>query len=202
MCVCVYIHTYKFTNLCKMWLIEINWFDSTNLNIITFKWVTKSKTKFKFGTLIILPAKIIHICSAPPECFTACLCQCSASTSCFRIDRLGCKWSFIQATWRNSQQLLCIVIIGFKGFPFQHTSEPQILGWKDWLLQLRTQRLKRKRDFQHCIKQLLFVVNSSRLKQSDHSYMHTYLLTVNQKIYYGYLRGFPALDIHEMWNVH
>lgn len=93
-------------------------------------------------TLIILPAKMIHICSAQPECFTACLCQCSPSTSCFIIDIIGCKWAFIQATWRNSQSLLCSVIIG-KGFPFQHTSEPHILVWKDLTIAIKTQRLKR-----------------------------------------------------------
>lgn len=56
--------------------------EKTNVN------KTKNRTKFKFGTLIILPANIIHICSAPPECFAACSCQYSKeSTSCFIINR-------------------------------------------------------------------------------------------------------------------
>lgn len=121
---------------------------------------------------------MIHICSAQPECFTACLCQCSPSTSCFIIDRIGCKWAFIQATWRNSQSLLCSVIIG-KGFPFQHTSEPHILVWKDLTIAIKKSKIKKNRwknwSFQQCIKQMLFVVNISRLKRvTTHIYANLF----------------------------
>lgn len=181
-----------------MRLLVINRIDSTNM-LITFtyelKKKKKSKTKFKFETLIILPAKIIHICSVPPECFTACLCQCSASTSCFIIDRIGCKWAFIQATWRNSQPLLCIVIIGKKVFHFNTWTT---FSWvKRLTIAIKNSKIKNKKNIASNICYLwLTSLDSNKVTT------HICILAVNQKIYYGYLRGFPALDIHEMWNVH
>lgn len=100
---------------------------------------------------------------------------------------------FIQATWNNSQSYLC------KYFPF--------LNHKSLSDYCDCRNSTKKGDFQRLNKSWTvdIMVNIPRFKQKKWALiysMHNYLLTVNQKIYYGHLRGFPALDIHEWWNVH
>lgn len=152
------------------------------------------------GHWLYCQQNIIHICS---ECFTACLCQYSnKSTPRFMINRDGSSRlemssAFIQATGSNSQPYLCIVRFSMSKYFWSY-----ILGCKDWLLQLQELKdYKQKRfltlhqTFYNCYSWLTSLDSN---RTSDHSYMHNYLL----KIYSGHLRGFPALDIHETWNVY